>query len=41
VCSSLVKHYRQTIALPDDGNTYELLDLPLYALCQLKRELNI
>jgi predicted AAA+ superfamily ATPase len=41
VRSSLVKHYRQTIALPDDGNTYELLDLPLYALCQLKRELNI
>ena len=40
VRSSLVRHCRQMLALTD-GGSYELLDLPLYALCQLKRELNL
>ena len=40
VRSSLVRRYRQVLTLPDDGFSYELLDLPLYALCQLKHELN-
>ncbi|MBO4620724.1 MAG: ATP-binding protein [Victivallales bacterium] len=40
VRSSLARRYRQVLTLPDDGFSYELLDLPLYALCQLKHELN-
>ena len=40
VRSSLVRHCWQMLALTD-GGSYELLDLPLYALCQLKRELNL
>ena len=42
--TSLAKYYRQTIPLPiiedtDTPASYDLVDIPLYALCQLEQEL--
>ena len=43
VRSSLVKYYRQTLSFPQGKNnhaplSYELIDLPLYAICRLMKE---
>ncbi len=41
VRASLVKYYRQNILFSETNSSYELVDLPLYAVCRLARELDL
>ena len=37
--ASLVDYYRQSLNYSNDTGSYELLDIPLYALCRLEKEM--